>query len=780
MPISSRSTRSKLLAASCLTFWLSQTGAVLADSADASGDGLQEVLVTARKRTERAQDVPIGLTRIDGEYFSDADHYRIDEINQLAPSVNIVIPTPHQTAFSVRGIGNNIANDGLEQSAGLFLDGVYLGRPGMAVLDLIDLQGIEVLRGPQGTLFGKNTTAGALSISTLKPSFTFGGAAQLTEGNYGFQQYQGMVTGPLTQDLAVRLTAYDTQRNGWVMDTTNGDRVGNQSRAGMRGQLLYQPADNLSIRLIGEIHQEDDNPQVSMFNSLGPTPSAVQAKLAAANAVIDVDPSGSLTSVDGFNRTRSRQYALSTEIDWSVGGYDVTSISAFRSWYYSHIADGDGTSAPAIEGGDIITDRQYSQELRVATPVNQPVSLVGGLYFYDQDLKHDQPSIFGSAAPELLSGLSAPALAAYAKYSPQLQFLTYYANSDWDVWSTPTIRSYGAFAQGVWHAADQLDVTLGVRETYERKSERVWRPAPISTVTGQPVAALASQAYNGASVGLADWSPSGLLSVSYKPTDKVMAYISASHGEKAGGLNSNIPGSGLSPDSLKVAPEKADDAEIGVKSESFNHHLQLNADAFVTLVRDYQTTYFTTPPGGASAIQVLANAGALRTQGFELEAVSRPVAGLTIDANGSYNNAYYQAYGAAPCPQPQSASAVCSLTGRPVNGAPRWITNVSATYERQLWLDHTAYVGGEWSWRSSYFGYLDDSPYTLTGGFAIANLRFGVREDNRGWDLSFWVKNLFDRRYVSSYINLGSLLPGIYSPFFGDRQTFGGTLRVSF
>jgi iron complex outermembrane receptor protein len=773
--------RLSCFASSALTLCIAAAAAPSWADADGGADngGLQEVVVTARKRAENAQDVPIALTAIAGDRFSEENHYRIDDINQLAPSVNIVIPSPHLTAFSVRGIGNNPANDGLEQSAGIFLDGIYLGRPGMAVMDLMDLQGIEVLRGPQGTLFGKNTTAGALSLTTQKPSFTPGVAAQISEGNYGFQQYQAMVTGPLADSLAGRLTAYDTKRAGWIDDTTTGQTYGNLSRAGVRGQLLYQPTEEFSVRLIGEMHEEDDAPSALLFNNWGATPAKLKSTLASVGATIDVDPSGGSTAINSYTATKARQYAASGEINWDLGGYELTSITAFRSWFYHTYADADGTNISALTtGGDIINDRQYSEELRIATPKDGPVDAVAGLYYYQQDLRHDVPTIYGPDAAELLSGMSASTLAAYAKYSTALKGLLLYNNTDWDTWSTPDINSYAAFAQATWHAVDRLDITAGLRETYERKDETVWRPVPYSTLTGLPVAALKSQAYPTTEVGLANWSPSALLTASYKATDDVMGYATVSHGEKAGGLNSSIPGSGLTPDSLKVRPEKADDAEIGVKTATPDHRLQWNADAFITLVRDYQTTYYTTPPGGGSMVQVLSNAGAVRTQGFETDLTVAPFAGMTVTANGSYNDAYYQSYANGPCPL-GSTAAVCSLTGKPVSGAPRWIANLSATYEHALDDERSAYISGDWSWRSSYYGYLDDSAMVKTGDFAIVNLRVGVRQGDN-YDLSFLVKNLFDRTYVNSYFNLGSLLPGVYSPFFGDRMTLGGTLRVSF
>ncbi len=752
-----------------------------ADAGDAAApaDGVGEVIVTARKVRERLEDVPIAITALGGDKLNQNGHIRIEDLNLLAPSTNIVITNGHQTSFSIRGLGANPANDGLEGSAGVFLDGVYLGRPGMAAMDLIDIDQIEVLRGPQGTLFGKNTTAGAVNITTETPSFRFGAVGQATYGNYNYQQYQGSVTGPLLGDaLAGRLTAFSTTRDGYVTDVTTGAKLNNLDRYGVRGQLLYKPTNNFSLRIIGEYEAEQQSTgAVLTVNSLGATPSALQTSLKAAGATLLPDPTGLTTYIGGPAQTGDRQYAFSGEANWTVAGYTLTSITAWRRWDYASLSDSDGTAADVITAGQNLHDSQWSEELRLKFPAMGPVDAIAGLYYFQQTFYSDQIVEYGSQAAAWLSGVPNSLLPVYAAFSPALKGLLAYNGSRWDIISTPATHSYAAFGQAVWHVSPVWNVTAGLRETYETKDETVSRATPVGA-NGQPVAALASQAVAPFNIGVNNAAPSFLISTDYHVMPTTMAYASIAQGEKAGGVNASVPGVGETPNSLKVQPETATDYEIGVKGDLFERRLSFNLDAFLTDVSNYQATYVTVVNG--SAVQLLTNVGRVRTQGFEAEATVRPVRGLTLTATGSYNDAYYASYPNGPCPAGTVGASTCNLTGKPVAGAPRWIANLDAQYEHGLGAGLVGYGVVEYSYRSAYYGYLDDSPYSLTGNYALINLRLGLHPEASRWDLSLWGKNVTNQHYVPTYLNYGSLLPGVYVPFFGDPATYGVTLRARF
>ena len=705
---------------------------------------------------------------------------QVDDLNELAPSTNIVIPSPHQTSFSIRGIGNNPANDGLEQSAGVFLDGVYLARSGQSIFDLADIDRMELLRGPQGTLFGKNTTAGALSITTAKPTFLPSAMIQATAGNLGYQQYQGYISGPLIDHLlAGRLTLNYTHRDGSVTDTTLNEKVGRYSRQGVRGQLLFTPNDALSLRVIADFASQRSNGG-STFQSAGATPASWQKDLTAAGGVVDIDPKGETTAANSAGDNKTRQNGVSAETNWHFGNHTLTSISAYRQWHYYSNGDAEGSSADVMQAGHYLTHKQLSEELRLANDAGGKVDWVAGLYYLEQQLRVDQYTDYGSQAAAYLSGMNNATLNAYAPYSSALKALLQYNNSKWDMYATPNTDSYAAFGQATWHVNDQWNLTAGLRETYETKRENVWRTAPIDLTTDMAKAGLAYNTVAPIYAKVQGWSPSALLSADYKPHDGLMFYALASTGQKAGGVNASLPATGLDGSSLEVKPETAYNLEAGIKSDWLNHQLTIDANLFHTDITDYQATFYMTPAGSTSTVQVLTNVGRVRTQGVEMDATARPVHGLSLTATISYNDAIYGDYKDGPCPAEITTQKVCDLSGRPVSGAPKWIVNLRGEYSHAISARLTGFIAGETSSRSSYYGYLDDSQYTRTGDYTLVNLRTGIRSQAGNWTLYLWGKNIGGTRYTTSYINLSSLAPGSYSAIYGDPRTYGVTLRASF
>ncbi|TCM16562.1 iron complex outermembrane receptor protein [Novosphingobium sp. PhB165] len=750
-----------------------------AQPADADGGSQADIVVTARKTRERIGDVPLAITAIGGDDLRRNDHIRLEDLNQLVPSTNVVVTNGHQTSISIRGIGNNPGSDGLENSAGVFVDGVYLGRPGMAASDLIDIAQIEVLRGPQGTLFGKNTTAGAVNITTELPQFDWSGRAAVTYGRFNYQQYQGTLTGPITDNLAFRLTGYDTTRDGIVKDIANGKKVSDLGRRGARLQLLYKPSNDLSVRLIGEYAREQQSSgAVTVIPSWGLTPAAIQTKLDATGAILAVDPDGLTTAAGGPYSTGTRQGAGSAEVNWTFGdGFTLTSLTAYRYWQYDSASDTEGSSADALYGGYHIKDRQFTQEVRLALPRMGNFDAVGGLYYFHQKVDTTQYVSYGDQAAAWLAGMPTATLKAYAPYSPALATLLAYNGTRWDTKAAPETNSIAAFGQVNWHVTPQWNVTGGLRVTYETKEEDVTRPVPVSNATGDPVAALASQAAGPIHARISNTAPSFLISTDYRFNPQVMAYALISRGQKAGGLNTTLPPAGLDAEALKVLPETATNYEVGIKGDFLSHALTLNLSVFNTDIRNYQANVLMEVNN--QVVQLLTNAGSARTRGVEFEGTVRPVNGLSIHGFVAYNDAKYREYSAGPCPIEVTGQATCDLSGRPIAGAPKWTTGINGDYQHELTSGLVGYASAEYSFRSKYYGSLDDSELTKTGGYGLLNLRVGLKLDDR-WDLSVWGRNVTDKKYASNYFNYGSVLPGTYVAFFGDPATYGATLRFSF
>lgn len=730
---------------------------------------LGTVTVNARRREESAQSVPTPISVLSSETLETQRIYRVQDIQQLVPSTNVSYVHARQSSISIRGLGNNPASDGLEGSVGVYLDNVYLGRPGMAVFDLLDVEQLEVLRGPQGTLFGKNTTAGVLNITTRKPTFHQEGSVQSSLGEDGYWQTQGSFSGPLTDTLAGRISAYHTEDDGYVKNIYNGHDLNGGKRQGFRTQLLFKPSETFNLRWIGEYNEEDSDNGVLSLYSTGPTINGVNryeslARQAGATLVSGKDRK---VNFDADQMVKVFQGGTSVEANWTLpNDFTLTSISAYRWWDFTPRND-DGLNVPVFyNAGVSVRDKQYSQEIRLASPTGEFFDYVLGAYYFKQDLDNKSFTYNGPQA-DIWNLTPAGALAN----------VTTIGNGHIDT------DSYALFAQGTWHLTERLDFTAGVRGTYEEKSAWVTRDAPFggAAVTGAAAAARQGRvgAYDSGDLNQYSFAPSGLLSLSYRFNDQVLGYASLSHGEKSGGVNLTVGAAPrLGTDSLLVGTERANNAELGVKSTLLDGRLQLNSNLFWTEVHGYQANVY----DQINRVQYLANAGSVRSRGLEFEATALPVRGLTLNFNGSWNDVRYTEYDDAPCPPEvslASATATCDLSGHQVVGASKYIANLNGQYKWQLSERIEPYVTASYAFRSKAVGTIDDSDYGQIPSYGIVNLSTGVRLDQGDGvlDLSLWVKNAGDKTYFTSLWNSAN---GGYAGVLGTPRTVGATVRYDF
>jgi iron complex outermembrane receptor protein len=369
--------------------------------ADAGSDQIESVTVSARRVTENAQAVPIPIAVVSGIALENARQFRLEDLNQRLPSTNVQFGNPRQTSIAVRGLGNNPANDALESSVGIFLDNVYLGRPGMANVDSFDLEQVALLRGPQGTLFGKNTTAGVLNLQTRQPTFQPEYRFETSGGNYGFYQVRGSASGPLYDDaLAGRISVARSRRDGFVQDITDGRELNGFNRDGVRGQLLLKLADTFSLRLIGDYNRESSDCCASALYSPGPNGGAVYLNfIRNIGGVVVVDPNYRTVTLDTRPHMSVNQGSGSAEVNWRIGEYELTAISAYRNWRFIPTNDADGTSVNAVtNSGQGVADEQWSQELRLATQSGRAVHSVVGLYYFYQHQDNLNYTYYGPAA----------------------------------------------------------------------------------------------------------------------------------------------------------------------------------------------------------------------------------------------------------------------------------------------------------------------------------------------------------------------------------------------
>jgi iron complex outermembrane receptor protein len=736
----------------------------------ANSSQLETVTVTTRRREESSQDVPTPMSVVSGQNLETQRVYRIQDLQQLVPSVNVAYMHARQSSVSIRGLGNNPASDGLEGSVGLYIDNVYLGRPGMAVFDLMDIEQLEVLRGPQGTLFGKNTTAGVINISTRAPSFTPERSIETSVGEDGYFQTKGTISGPLNDQLAGRFSAYRTRSDGDIKNEYDGHDLNGGSREGFRAQLLFKPNEDFNLRWIGDYNEEDSSAGTRVLYNTGPTINGVnlyQSRANAAGATL-VNGSHRKVNLDNDQHVTVHQGGTSVEANWTLpSDFTLTSISSYRFWNFTPRND-DGLNVPAsYNAGVSVEDKQYSQEFRLASPKGEFFDYVVGAYYFGSDLDNKSFAYYGPQA-DIWNGTARGALANVTSIGNG------HIKTD----------SFALFAQGTWHLSERLDFTAGVRGTYEEKSAWVTRDAPIggAAVTGAAATARRGRtgAYDSGDLNQYSSSPSGLLNLSYRITDDVLGYATLSHGEKSGGVNLAVGSAPVAgADSLLIGTERANNAELGFKSTLWDHRLQLNANVFWTQVNAYQTNAY----DAENRVQYLTNAGSVRSRGVEFESTVIPLRGLTLNINGSYNDVSYLSYKDAPCPpevsQAPGAPASCDLSGHQVVGASKWIGNANGEYKWNLDNGFEPYVTASYAFRSKAVGTVEDSDYGQIPSYAVVNFSTGLRGDfNQGqWDVSLWLKNAFDKTYYTTLWTGGN---GGYEGLLGTPRTLGVTGRYDF
>jgi iron complex outermembrane recepter protein len=726
---------------------------------------LKPVVITARHRAERAQSVPVSLTTVSASQIRIVGSANISRLQQLVPSLSVQAFNPRNTSLNIRGLGAvpNLANDGLEGGVGVYLDGVLLARPAQVVFDLPDLEDIEVLRGPQGTLFGKNTVSGAINITTRLPSFTPEADASVSFGTQNYAQLKASVSSALfgSDKVAVRLTVQGTQHNGYISNTTNSLRYGNQDDKAVRLQILANVNPNLTLRAIFDYSSQKENCCVNLpigvvtnyapnFDGGAAIVPSVLARYAALGYKLPpISPFSRNTDVDSPLFYHMETGGASLQADYNLSGYTITSISAVRYWNWYPHNDIDDTALPIYTAANT-TDyqRQVSQELRLTSPLGNLVDYTAGLYYFYQSINDQSLLSYGSAAGDFLAGSTTGALASI--YNAALNGFSAANNG---VYDTQSIAAYG---QATWHVTPQFDITTGLRYTYEYKTGYFNEVQQLSA-GAIPYSSLsaASQTVRNSfspvtsySVSTSNSLPSGLITFSYKLQPNILAYATYSHGAKSAGINlvsnSAVP--------KTVAPETVDNYELGVKSTLLDGRLLLNGDLFWNEDKNYQGTLIGTT-GGGSVFTYIASIPRVRSRGFEIDSQAQVTQNLFVFFSGVYDNAYYASNPNAPCPIEEGGPThSCNLSGRPLVGVSAWTGSFGGEYDQPLppigrFQNVVAYVSGNYLLKSGFYSGADDSAYSYIPGYGVGNLAFGVKQANEAWDLSGWIHNFTDARY---------------------------------
>lgn len=777
------------LVGSAQAFASEAVAAEAAAEADAGyAEGGDAIVVTARRREESLQEVPIALSVVSADTLEKTGNFTLNQIQQLVPSLQITATNARNSNINIRGLGANsaIALDGLEYGVGFYVDGVYYSRPGQSQFDLVDLERVEVLRGPQGTLFGKNTTAGALNITTRLPSFTPELFVEGNIGSYHYHQIRASASLPIIADkVAVRLSVSDTHRDGFITNLYDGGPGQDYDNFSIRGQLLIKPSETLSLRVIGDYSSQKAH---SIGSPDGYFTTFANGQVIANSHIDRAARLGyKLPPGDAFQRVADldaayghdmESYGVSGEVNWDVGAATLTSVTAYRWWDWYPTNDIDGTSLAVFDKGQSINhQRQFSQEFRVASNGDNTIDYVAGLYYFWQVIRGYGNIGYG---PRFGDWNGLPAIAGLALNNLQV-----------GTFSNPSTKSYAAFGQIDWHIAEPLTLTAGLRFTHEDKKgvfEQFWIPGTgvnLATLPDAQRAAVIATRNNGNSnrefsfaAKEKDDAFSGLVTLSYKVSQDVLVYANYSHGSKSGGLNLTNAGL-LNP---VVDPEKVDSFEVGLKSQLLDGKVTFNLTGFHTEITDYQANILDpvlNANGQATGqfAMYIDNIPKVRSKGVEADLTVAPSRWISLTASAAYTDAKFVSYvNGQQAPERTNQSQVQDLSGVRLPGTPKFAYNLGLNLAQPLQGgDLEAYGRADYAHRSSYNSTPNNSVYGIIPAYGLVHGRVGLRTADGQLDLSVWVRNLTDKKYYNSRSAQNT---GLISAMVGEPRQWGGTLRV--
>lgn len=745
---------------------------------------LVEVVVSSRRRIEKVQDVPIAISVITGKQAEQTGAFNVNRIKELVPSVQLYSSNPRNTGINIRSLGSpfGLTNDGIDPGVGFYVDGVYYARPAATTLDFIDVEQIEVLRGPQGSLFGKNTTSGAFNITTRKPSFTSGADFEVSYGNYSFLQAKASLTGALGKKVAGRISFSGTSRDGLVDNIATGRPTNTLNNQGIRGQLLWTPTVNTNVIFAADITTQRPDGYAQVVAGVAPTQRAAYRQF---DAIIK-DLNYQLPSLNAFDRKidqdtpwRSNQDmgGFSLNIDTKIGGGTLTSTTAWRFWNWDPSNDRDFTGLQVLAKSQNPTRQtQITQEVRYAGQLTSKISGVVGVFFIDQTSQTDGTEESGNAQWR------------FAQSSTSALWKTPGLFEGYGIKTDANIRASSAavFGQVDWAITDRLHVLPGLRYNFDKKDAHYARTTYGGLQTTDPaLLALKKQVYSDQAFDSAidNTDFSGNITVTFKASDKINAYGTFAKSYKPVGVNvAGLPTNSAGQPLLELAvikPEKVLHYEVGVKTSPFRNSI-FNLAFFKTDIKDFQTNVQAAELGVNRGY--LANADKVQVQGVELDASFVLSSHLTINGAATYTDGKYVKFTNAPLPLEETGAAVSfkDVSGSALPGASKWAGSLGGELSDNARFFGNAgkiFVAVDSYARSEFSSSPSASKYLVVQGYAIFNARLGFRA-SQGLSVHFWGRNLLNKDYYEQLLPAGGNA-GQYAGVLGDQRTYGVTLKYS-
>ena len=745
-----------------------------------------DIIVTARRRQERAQSVPIALSVLDSATIARTGTFSIQQISQQAPTLQYTSSNPRNTALTIRGLGVSfgLANDGLEQGVGFYVDQVYNSRPAASAFDLLDIERVEILRGPQGTLFGKNTSAGALLVNSTAPRLDgVGGDYEVSIGNYDMQLVRGAVNAPINDKLALRVAGMWMSSEGFITDPNSGEDYNDRHPRALKAQLLYQATDAVSFRLIADWSEEDANCCYGQMDDVdGPTQPIINGLIAARGLQAPSSKFSDYEQVLSNNTAQSvSDKGVVLHTDWEQdSGNSLHSVTAYRRWdIHQDGMDADFTGANILTINEFFESQFFSQEVTYNGKLGEigfvrSADYVLGAYYSDEDIAAGNQLIWGDQAQSyfdtLLSFQGAPPGTVDTTDNPNDP-----DDHSGGLWSDSALpaksRSYAAFMHWDLKLTEAFSTIAGVRYSHDYKKGSNQRSF-FTSVPNTPFRVLGVQPGPEYSETLSDDAVSGTLGLQYTFTQDVMGYATYSRGYKSGGVNidntaagtrANNPAEvpGAVPLSPKYKPEYVDGFELGLKTEYLGRRARSNLAVFYDDMKDLQVAQF------LGTQFTIINAPKATVYGAELEnslLLSEALtAGLDLTwlAKAEFDD----------------AAELLNLSGRDFAQAPTLAGNLSLSLDQPV-ADGYAIVGRA---AAQYTGkqYTNTSNDIERDAKTEYNFSVGLKSLQQHWTLSAWCQNCSDERYVVQHFN-SPLQTGDSNGYVSVPRTYGLTFRGSF
>lgn len=711
------------------------------DATGAEDSGVTTIVVTAQKREEPLQDVPISIAVINAATLDSLEFNETTDLQYLVPGLSS--PTqagPRNFGFFVRGVGTTtFSSETIEPSTGVVIDGVVLGQGGAALSDLPDIERIEVLRGPQGTLFGKNASAGIINIVTRRPSKAFEVRSSVSWSDPDDEQrYTAYVSGPMTDTLRYSLSGRLNRRDGYVKNVLDGREFNDRDDNGYRGKLEWEPSEKLRATLTGDWWHRDAECCIWTWERFGPPPNALEQM--SLDAGIVTNRHNLKQNIDGDVFSDSKTYGSSLQVDYGVvANHTLTWISGWRTFKTRDGLDSDSSPVDILNTnfGDH-TQRQFSQELRLTSPTGQFVEYVAGLYYFRTKVRSFTDQFF-----------------------PTVPFPFF----DRDVNVHAKTVNLAAFGQANVNLTEDFRLILGARTLREKQE--------VSKDRVDARLNLADEVAEEETDHQTIWR-SGL---QYDFTRRIMAFATVTRGFKAGGFDTNIAVQELRP----VGPEKPRSYEVGLRTEWPDQNLTLNLTAFKADIKGYQTA-----SRNSETLTFPISNGDADTKGVELDSSWQPLHGvdLVLGLAVAYTDAQWGSFTGAPCYAGQTAelgciSSVQDLTNERLPFAPEWSTNLTADYSRPITERLKLSTNLALSDRSKQVIGFPNSPDAVEHGYTLFNAAIGLGDLKDRWKLSVFGKNIGDEKYRSYSFNSGIGSAGFYRVH-ESRRIVGLGLDVAF